>query len=114
MTATLQDSAKDVTEQDAAEVFSGWLADFAAAVESGSASGLAALFLEGATWRDFMALPWAFHHTVGRDETVSRFLELARAWNAADFTVSQEQSPVVADGSINAFFDFTTEDRIDR
>ena len=114
MTATLQGPAGDVTEQGAEGVFCDWLTGFAAAVDSGSAVGLAALFLEDATWRDFMAFPWDFHHAVGRDQTVSRLLELARVWHAADFTVSLDQSPVVADGGINAFFDFTTEHRIDR
>jgi putative flavoprotein involved in K+ transport len=114
MTDTLQSPPKDVTAQDAAEIFSEWLADFAAAVHSGSTSELAELFLEEATWRDFMAFPWDFHHTVGREETVSRFVELAKAWNAADFSVNGEQPPVVTDGCINAFFDFTTTDRVDR
>jgi cation diffusion facilitator CzcD-associated flavoprotein CzcO len=114
MTAILQDSDEEVTGQDAADVFARWLAGFAAAVASGSASALAALLHEEATWRDFMAFPWDFHHTVGRDETVARLIELARAWHAAGFAVSEEQSPVVADGGINAFFDFTTDDRVDR
>jgi len=114
MTVTLEDPAGDITERGAGGIFCEWLAGFAAAVDSGSAAGIAALFLEDATWRDFMAFPWDFHHTVGRDETVSRLLELAKAWHAADFTASQEQPPVVADGGINAFFDFTTDYRIDR
>jgi cation diffusion facilitator CzcD-associated flavoprotein CzcO len=114
MAATLQDSDAEVTEQDAAQIFPRWFADFAAALTSGSASDLAALFDEEATWRDFMAFPWDFHHTVGREETVARLIELARAWNATGFAVSEEQPPVVAEGNINAFFDFATKDRIDR
>ena len=71
MTDTLQSPLKDVTGQDARDVFCGWLADFAAAVQGGSTSGLAELFIEEATWRDFMAFPWDFHHTVGREGTSS-------------------------------------------
>jgi len=104
-----------ISAQEAAEVASAWLADFSAAVLSGSTSELAELFDEDATWRDFMAFPWDFHHTVGREETVERFVELAKAWHAADFAVNAEQAPVVGEGDvINAFFDFTTKDRIDR
>ncbi|OHV22637.1 dimethylaniline monooxygenase [Parafrankia soli] len=114
MTETLENPAETITARDAEDIFAGWLADFAAALRSGSTSDLAALFLPEATWRDFMAFPWDFHHTVGREETVARLTELAKAWNAADFLPSREQPPVVTDGAINAFFDFTTTDRIDR
>jgi putative flavoprotein involved in K+ transport len=95
-------------------IVAGWLGDFAAAVRTGSAPDLAALLAEDATWRDFMAFPWDFHHTVGRDETISRLIELAKLWEASGFTVSTEQPPVVTDGRINAFFDFSTKNRDDR
>jgi cation diffusion facilitator CzcD-associated flavoprotein CzcO len=114
MAATLQDSDREITEQDAAEVATRWVADFAAAVANGSAAALAALLHQDATWRDFMAFPWDFHHTVGRSETAARLIESVCTWSAAGFAVSTEQPPVVADGSINVFFDFTTKDRNDR
>jgi cation diffusion facilitator CzcD-associated flavoprotein CzcO len=98
----------------AATVFAAWLADFAAALDRGSAVELSALLRDDATWRDFMAFPWDFHHTNGREETVTRLVELAKVYHAADFAVSQEQPPVVTDGHINAFFDFTTKNRVDR
>jgi cation diffusion facilitator CzcD-associated flavoprotein CzcO len=107
-------SVQELTGQEAARVVADWVADLAAAVRDGSPTALAELFTEEATWRDFMAFPWDFHHTVGRDETLPRFLELARTWQAADFAVNREQPPVVTDGGINAFFDFTTRDRHDR
>ncbi|HEY6791212.1 MAG TPA: NAD(P)/FAD-dependent oxidoreductase [Trebonia sp.] len=110
----MQERPADLTPQDAAAIFAQWLSGFAAAVRDGSAAGLAALFLEEATWRDFMAFPWDFHHTAGRDETVARFLELAKLWEGTGFTASQEQHPVVTGGRINAFFDFTTKNRVDR
>ena len=34
------------------------------------------LFIEDATWRDFMAFPWDFHHTIGRAETAEKLIEL--------------------------------------
>ena len=77
MTETLQDLTEEIAAQDAAGIFAQWLSGFTAAVQSGSASDLSALFLQDATWRDFMAFPWDFHHTVGRDETVERLLEMA-------------------------------------
>lgn len=95
-------------------LFAQWLSGFAAAVRSGSGSDLAALFTEDATWRDFMGFPWDFHHTVGRDETVSRFIEMAKLWEASGFTPSSQQPPVVTERGINAFFDFTTKNRVDR
>jgi hypothetical protein len=114
MTATWQDSDNVVGEQGAAEAFAGWLASFALVVQGGSAAALAQLVHEEVAWRDFMAFPWDFHHAVGLEETVSRLIELASAWDAADFAVSREQPPVVTEGRINAFFDFTTKDRVDR
>ena len=96
------------------DLFARWLAGFAAAVRSGSAADLAALLAPDATWRDFMAFPWDFHHTVGRDETVSRLIELAKLWEASGFAPSAQQPPVVTERGINAFFDFTTKDRVDR
>jgi putative flavoprotein involved in K+ transport len=96
------------------QLFEQWLSDLAAAVRTGSASDLAELFVPDATWRDFMAFPWDFHHTVGRDETVSRFTELAKLWEASGFTPSSQQPPVATERGINAFFDFTTKNRIDR
>ena len=118
MTDTATEPTAELTMElharDAAGIFAEWLASFAAAVRDGSADALSALVLDEVTWRDFMAFPWDFHHTVDREQTVARFLELAKAWDAAGFTVSQEQAPFVFGGRIAAFFDFTTKDRVDR
>lgn len=114
MTDTLQTAVEELSAQGARTIFEEWLADFVAALERGSASDLAELFTEDPSWRDFMAFPWNFHHTLGRTDTVSRLLELARTWEAADFAPSQVQLPVVAGDKINGFFDFTTKDRFDR
>jgi cation diffusion facilitator CzcD-associated flavoprotein CzcO len=114
MTDTLRASSTELTERQAAEIFDEWLADFVAAVESQSGSDLADLFTDDATWRDFMAFPWDFHHAIGRDELVSRFVELAKTWRARDFEPSRQQAPVVLGGGIHAFFSFTTKDRTDK
>jgi hypothetical protein len=110
MTATEQ----SISTQQASEIVAQWVADFSAALQSGSADALAELFTEGASWRDFMAFPWDFHHAVGRDETVEKLLRLSKEWNAANFVANPEQTPVVGAGGINAFMDFTTKDRINR
>lgn len=114
MTDTLQTPVRELTTADARDIAITWLADLAAAVERASVPDLEELFTDDATWRDFMAFPWDFHHTVGRDETVARLLELAKVWNAAGFAANSERPPFVVDGAIHAFFDFTTKDRIDR
>lgn len=114
MTDTVQEAPEELSAADATAIFERWLSGFASAVRDGSADDLAGLLHEEATWRDFMAFPWDFHHTVGRDETVARFLELSKTWEAAGFTLSEAQAPFAAGDRINAFFDFTTRDRTDR
>src|SRR5579871_6458442 len=85
--------AEQLTVEAAVEIFEQWLSDFVAAVQTGSATDLEELFIEEATWRDFMAFPWDFHHTIGRAETVERLIELAGVWEAEGFRPSQEQTP---------------------
>jgi NADPH-dependent glutamate synthase beta subunit-like oxidoreductase len=105
---------QDISTQRAIEIVTQWVADFGAALQSGSADALGELLAEDGSWRDFMAFPWDFHHAVGRDEMVEKLISLAKEWNAADFAPSTTQAPVVGNGTINAFMDFTTKDRIDR
>ena len=118
MTDTLHSPAHSPTERltarDAADIGSAWLADLAAAAKSGSAADLAELFTEDATWRDFMAFPWDFSHSIGRRSLIPRFIDLARAAEFDDVKVSAQQPPVVDGDRIHVFFDFTTKDRIDR
>jgi cation diffusion facilitator CzcD-associated flavoprotein CzcO len=114
MTDTLHNPGSELTGPEAADIFAGWLADFAEAVQSGSVSDLARLLHDRATWRDFMAFTWDFSHAIGRDDLVVRLLELSKAVDARGFSVSRHQSPVAAEGGIRAFFDFLTKDRIDR
>jgi cation diffusion facilitator CzcD-associated flavoprotein CzcO len=110
----LQSRGRVLTSQDAAAIFAGWLDAFVSAVERDAPAALTSLFAEDATWRDFMAFPWDFHNAVGREQLVTKLLDLAKQWRAADFGVNREQPPVAADGNINAFFDFTTKDRVNR
>jgi len=114
MTDTLQSPPEGRTGRDPADIFAEWLADLDAALRHGSGSGLAELFTERATWRDFMAFSWDFSHSIGRDSLVTRLRELAGAADLGDLKANTEQPPVAIDDSINAFFDFTTRDRIDR
>lgn len=114
MTDTLLTQANELGARDAADIFADWLADFAAAMQADSATDLAALFLESATWRDFMAIKWDFSHAIDRDQVVTRFLQLGRAVDVRGFSVSTQQRPTVFDGGIRAFFDFTSKDRINR
>jgi putative flavoprotein involved in K+ transport len=106
--------AQQLNAPETAKIVTTWVAKFADALRLGSADKLSALFPDQTSWRDFMAFPWDFHHVVGRGDTVAQLLELAKAWDAANFTVSAEQAPVVAESGINAFFDFTTRDRNNR
>jgi cation diffusion facilitator CzcD-associated flavoprotein CzcO len=114
MTGTLQSPPEGLTAQSAADIVVQWLAFLATAVENGSGPGLAELFTDRATWRDFMAFSWDFSHSIGRDSLVARLLELAKAADFRDVKVNAEQPPVFVGGNINAFFDFATKDRIDR
>jgi hypothetical protein len=114
MTATDAGIEQGISNREAEEIFASWVANFAAALQKGSADDLAELFTESASWRDFMAFPWDFHHAVGRDETVEKLLRLSKEWNAADFAPNTTQAVVVTDGRINAFMDFTTKDRNNR
>lgn len=114
MTETLPRPAHELTAQQAVDIFADWLADLAAALAGGSASGLAELFTERATWRDFMAFTWDFTHAIDRGPLAARLRELAGPAQVGGFRVSTEQPPVVNDGTVQAFFDFTSRDRIDR
>jgi putative flavoprotein involved in K+ transport len=102
------------TDADAGRIFDEWLAEFVAAVEERSAPALAELFADDATWRDFMAFPWDFHHAIDRDDVVAKFLAMAEVWEAGDFEASRSQRPIAIGGDVYGFFEFTTKDREDR
>src|SRR4051794_3584014 len=105
---------EQATDREAGPIFERWFTDFVDALESASAAELGELFTADATWRDFMAFPWDFHHAIDRDEVVARLLELAAVWEAGDFRPSEAQPPIVLGGDVYAFFEFTTKDRDDR
>ncbi|MGX1701948.1 NAD(P)-binding domain-containing protein [Microbacterium sp. NPDC055357] len=113
MTYTLPASTQRA-EDDIDVVFTSWLASFTQALESGDATKLAPLLADDVTWRDFMAFPWDFHHTIGQEETASRLTEYTRGWHAAGFQPHGEQGPFESAGMVNGFFDFTTLHRNDR
>jgi putative flavoprotein involved in K+ transport len=103
-----------MTDREAGVIFEGWFGEFVAALEANDAVVLGGLFTADATWRDFMAFPWDFHHAIDRDQVVARLLELAAEWEAGDFRISAAQAPVVIGGDVYAFFEFTTTGREDR
>jgi cation diffusion facilitator CzcD-associated flavoprotein CzcO len=113
MTDTMQSPARELTARDGADIFAEWLADLASALHGPSASGLAELFTQRATWRDFMAFTWDFSHSIGRDPLVPRLFDLARTACLDGLRPDPRQPPVVDGGGIHGFFTFTTSDRVD-
>jgi putative flavoprotein involved in K+ transport len=107
-------TTRELTDEVAFDVAAEWLRNLDDALSSGSASSLESLFTETATWRDFMAFSWDVSNRVGREDVVPRLLDWGSAVNAGGFALTPEQAPVVADVAIQAFFDFTTDERIDR
>lgn len=117
MTATSPqlDPRTELTETAAQEIAARWIGDFAEALASASTANLERLLTETATWRDFMAFTWDVSNRIGRDPLVERLIPWAQDAHAANFAPTPEQPAVVAEGgAIQAFFDFTTDDRIDR
>lgn len=104
----------ELTAEAALHAAADWLRRLEAALAAGSAEQLEALFTEGATWRDFMAFSWDVSNRIGRDELIPRLLDWSAAVHAGEFALTPELDPVVAEGNIQAFFDFTTDERIDR
>lgn len=114
MTDARRNSTPEIDARNATEVFTAWLSEFAAALEKGSEVELGACLHPDATWRDFMAFPWDFHHAVGGEQTAARLIELAKEWGASGFSANSEQQPFLSGDDVMGFFDFTTNDRIDR
>ncbi|MFT3864955.1 MAG: NAD(P)/FAD-dependent oxidoreductase [Solirubrobacterales bacterium] len=104
----------ELNEEVARHAAAEWLRKFEAALAAGSAEQLTGLFTEAATWRDFMAFSWDVSNRIGRDELITRLLDWNGAAGAGEFALTPEQDPVIAEGNIQAFFDFTTAERIDR
>src|SRR5918997_6918896 len=51
-----------------------WLSDFEAALASGEAARIAALFAEDCHWRDLLAFTWDLHTTSGADAIAERIV----------------------------------------
>jgi hypothetical protein len=112
--SSIKTAPEELTAHAAAEIADEWVREFADALSSGSPSALEPLFTELATWRDFMAFTWDVSNRIGRDALVDRLLELAKDVNAGGFELTPIQHPIVFDGNVQAFFDFTTDDRVCR
>ena len=115
MTETQIAPTTDLDAAVAADVAAEWLRSFAEAVGSGSTAALEELFTETASWRDFMAFTWDVSNRIGRAELVERLADWAPKAGAEGFELTPEQDPVVFEGDkVQAFFDFTTAERVDR
>ena len=102
-------------EAVAAEVAAAWLREFGDAIADGTPAALEGLFTETATWRDFMAFSWDVSNRIGRAELIERLAAWASEAEADGFELNSEQDPVVFEGDkVQAFFDFTTTERVDR
>lgn len=113
MTDTLTASVS-LSDSEADFIFREWLESYSEALESSDPEALRRILHPDVTWRDYMAFPWDFHHTNGREQTVERLIELAVEHNATGFTSNIEQRPFVGPAGITGFFDFATTDRNDR
>jgi putative flavoprotein involved in K+ transport len=106
---------KNPTPADTAAIFASWLEEFATAVRKRSQPELEKVLTDDVTWRDFMAFKWDFSHRIGRDAVTKGLLDDADEHNANSFVVSTGQAPIVLSaGGIGGWFDFTTDDRVDR
>jgi hypothetical protein len=56
-----------------------WLGDFCAALASGEAPRIAALFAEDCHWRDLLAFTWDLRTASGADAIAQRILALVEA-----------------------------------
>ena len=108
--SSITEAPEGLNPADAAEIAADWVSAFAEALASGEVSELESLFTELATWRDFMAFQWDVSNRMGRDALVPRLLELSSGGHSpADLALTPIQDPIVYEGNIQAFFDFTDE-----
>ncbi len=112
--SSTQTAPGELSTDAAADIAAEWVRDLSEALAKGSASELEPLFTEVATWRDFMAFQWDVSNRIGREALVPFLLKLAADVKPADFALTPIQEPVIYEGNIQAFFDFTTKDRVCR
>lgn len=106
---------RELTAEFAHEVAAEWLRNFEQALDAGAPQALESLFTETATWRDFMAFTWDVSNRIGRDPLVERLSDWAGEVGPGDFELNPIQDPVVFEAErIQAFFEFTTSERVDR
>jgi putative flavoprotein involved in K+ transport len=90
-----------------------WLRDLEAAVSSGRAEALAALFAEDCHWRDVLAFEWDMHTVSGAAAIAARLMRLAGSASPHGFTLAEGRTPprrVTRAGTeaIEAIFSFET------
>ncbi|TCZ64802.1 flavin-containing monooxygenase [Roseicella aquatilis] len=91
----------------------GWLKAFEAALASGEASRIGALFHEDSHWRDILAFTWTFSSAAGRDSIAARLLAEQARTAAHGFHLPRGRKPPrrvtrLGIDSIEAIFAFTT------
>jgi cation diffusion facilitator CzcD-associated flavoprotein CzcO len=70
-----------------------WLSAFGAALASGDAARIAALFAQDSHWRDILAFTWDIHTTSGADRIGQRLAEAAPAMAPRDITLAAGRTP---------------------
>jgi putative flavoprotein involved in K+ transport len=83
----------------------GWIEGLAAALSSGDAAMVAALFLEESYWRDLVAFTWDTRQFWGRDQVVGGLLEYSSTATPHDFRIDSGRSaPRILDNGAAADF----------
>ena len=90
-----------------------WLAGFEAALASGDAAGIAALFHEESHWRDVLAFTWHYTPIAGRDAIAHRLVAQQSTTAAHGFRLARDRRPPrqvtrVGMKCIEALYEFNT------
>ncbi len=92
----------------------GWLQAFEAALASGDATRIGALFHEDSHWRDVLAFTWHMTPVAGRDDIAAKLATAQQTTGAHGFKLPKDRRPprkVTRLGieSIEAIFEFSTK-----
>ncbi len=96
-----------MTEQNAQDIASGWLAALGERIRAADPSSVAALFAEDGYWRDLVSLTWSIATFRGRDE-ISAMLAACLAGASPSSFALEEPAKTTSDGTTEAWFRFET------
>ncbi len=90
-----------------------WLSRFEHALAAADESALAALFIDGADWRDVVAFTWDMRSTLGTQAVAAGLAKAAAEFKPHSFAIAPDRTPPRAtvragDSVIEAFFNFET------